>query len=69
LIRQVAGFDIDRMRTVMDWPLRDMLLSYLERMTENAWRGYELEMLVWAALAPHQKRKKDPPALPRVLRG
>jgi hypothetical protein len=52
----------------MDWPLRDLMLAYIESMRVSALRSYEVELLVWSALAPHQRRKTDPPALPRVLR-
>jgi len=52
----------------MDWPLRDLMLAYVECMQVSARRNYELELLVWSALAPHQRRKTDPPAIPRVLR-
>jgi len=53
----------------MDWPLRDLLLAYVECMRVSARRSYEIELLVWSALAPHQRRKIDPPTLPRVLKG
>jgi hypothetical protein len=54
---------------VVDWPLRDLMLAYVECMRMSALRTYETELLVWSALAPHQRRKTDPPAIPRVLRG
>jgi hypothetical protein len=54
---------------VLDWPLRDVMLAFIERMRDSALRSYELELLVWSALAPHQRKKTDPPRLPRVLKG
>ncbi|MGH9675826.1 MAG: hypothetical protein ACRD36_01885, partial [Candidatus Acidiferrum sp.] len=69
LIREVANHDLDRVRSVMDWPLRDAMLAYLQCLRSTAWRNYQLELLVWSALAPHQRRKTDPPSIPRVLRG
>jgi hypothetical protein len=45
-----------------------LLLAYVERMRAAALRSYETEVLVWATLAPHQKRASKPPALPRILR-
>jgi hypothetical protein len=68
LIREVAHHDLDRIHAVQDWPLRDLLLAYIECMRVAALRAYETELLVWSALAPHQRRKTDPPAIPRVLR-
>jgi len=53
---------------VFDWPLREVMLGYIERLKVQALRSYEIELLVWSALAPHQRRKTDPPALPRVLK-
>lgn len=53
----------------MDWPLREMLLAYLDCLREAALRKYEMELQVWSSLAPYQRRKTDPPALPRVLKG
>jgi hypothetical protein len=52
----------------MDWPLRELMLAYIECMRASALRRYETELLVWSALAPHQRRKTEPPAIPKVLR-
>lgn len=68
LIRVVAHEDPGRIREAWDWPLRDLFLAYLECMRVTAWRNYELELLVWSALVPHQRRKTDPPAIPKILR-
>jgi hypothetical protein len=45
------------------------MLGYVECMRVAALRNYEIELLVWSALAPHQRRKTDPPSIPRVLKG
>lgn len=52
----------------MAWPLRDMFLAFLARLQDRARENYELELLVWAILAPHQKRQSKPPDLPAVLK-
>jgi hypothetical protein len=44
------------------------MLSYVECMKRAALRAYETELLVWSALAPYQRRKTDPPAVPAILR-
>jgi hypothetical protein len=69
MIREVAHHDADLVREIFEWPLRDLLLAYLERLRTTARRTYEIELLVWSTLAPHQRRKTDPPKLPRILRG
>lgn len=53
----------------MDWPLRDLFLAFIDRMRDQARRNYELELVVWALLAPHQQRPPKPPDVPAVLRG
>lgn len=53
----------------MDWPLRDLFLAYIEELRESARWSYQLELLVWSVLAPHQRRQTKPPDVPRVLRG
>jgi hypothetical protein len=53
---------------VLDWPLRELFLAFVERMREHARRAYELDVLVWAVLAPYQKRRTNPPELPSILR-
>jgi hypothetical protein len=68
MIREVARDDPGRIREVFEWPLRDLLLAYLGCLRAAARRQYEVELLVWSALAPHQRRKTDPPKLPRILR-
>lgn len=64
----MAGHDPGRFDEVMDWPLRDLFLGFLERVQERARQNYQTELLVWAALAPHQKRQSKPPDLPAVLK-
>jgi hypothetical protein len=65
----MAGFDPGRYAEVMDWPLRDLFLGFIERLRDQARRNYEVEMLIWATLAPHQKRQQKPPDVPALLRG
>jgi hypothetical protein len=52
----------------MDWPLREICLVFVERMRENARQNFQTELLVWAMLAPHQKRQTKPPDVPKILR-
>lgn len=57
------------MQQVFEWPLREIFLAYLEALRDAARENYNRDVLVWAALAPHQKRASKPPDLPKVLRG
>jgi hypothetical protein len=64
----MAGHDPGRFAEVMDWPLRELFLGFLDRLRERARDNYELELLVWAILAPYQKHQTRAPNLPRILR-
>jgi hypothetical protein len=37
-------------------------------MKREARRSYEIDLLVWSALAPYQRRRTDPPRIPKILR-
>lgn len=52
----------------MNWPLRDLFLQYVDRLREAARGNYEMELLVWAILAPYQKQSTRPPVVPSILR-
>lgn len=52
----------------MAWPLRDLFLAYIARLRDTARRNYQVELLVWAILAPYQKRQTGPPDLPAILK-
>lgn len=65
----MARHDPARFDEVMDWPLREMLLGFLSKLQDRARANYELELLVWAILAPYQKRQSRPPDVPAILKG
>lgn len=69
MIRSAAGFDPARFEEVRNWPLRDLLLNYLDRQKEIARESYHTELLIWAALAPYRKRQTRAPDLPKILKG
>ena len=46
-----------------------MFLFYLAQLRETKRQEYFVDYLVWAILAPHQKRADKPPALPKILKG
>ncbi|MBK8002381.1 MAG: hypothetical protein AB7I38_17375 [Dehalococcoidia bacterium] len=70
MVRDLAGWDPDRLPVVLRWPLREGLLAYLAQLRSEAARDYRLRLTVWAVLAPHQGRKgPKPPQPPPILRG
>jgi hypothetical protein len=68
LIRELAGFDPARFDAVMEWPLREMFLAYIDRLKDEALKRYQFDVSVWAALAPHKKKQTQPPDVPAILR-
>lgn len=69
MVRTVAGWDPARAAQTLMWPLRDLLLAYLDILRREAMARYERDLLVWAALAPHQKNPQPAPKPPKILRG
>jgi hypothetical protein len=69
MIRSAAGFDPARFEEVSGWPLRDLFLAYLENQKQIARESYHTELLIWASLAPHSKRTRKAPDLPKILKG
>lgn len=52
----------------MRWPIREGLLRYVHILKEQSRRTYEADLMVWSGLAPHSKKKLDPPRVPEILR-
>jgi hypothetical protein len=54
----------------MDWPLREMFLNFVARIKRRARDTYEFDYLIWAVLAPYQKKdsKSKPPKIPLILK-
>ena len=69
MVRELAGWDPEQARTIIRWPLREALLSYVARLKDEAIKAFRFESLMWAILAPHAKKKSDPPKLPTILKG
>jgi hypothetical protein len=68
VVRQVGGWDACRIRQVAAWPLRELLLAYIDILKCQALERYEHDLAVWAQLAPHQKDPPSPPKPPRILK-
>ena len=68
-MRTAGGHDYDRCRAVLGWPLREAMLSYLERERERQTEEYRVALLVWAQRDPHMRKPKPPPpSLPELLK-
>jgi len=46
-----------------------MFLAFIAQARERARQMYDRDVLVWAMLAPYQKRGSSPPDVPDILRG
>jgi hypothetical protein len=53
---------------VFRWPVREALIAYRAKMKESAAEQYRHDMLVWAATAPHSKKKIKQPDVPAILK-
>lgn len=69
MIRSAAGADPARFEAVFDWSLRDLFLSFIARVKEETRAEYYVDLLIWASLAPYQKRRQKPPSVPKILKG
>lgn len=69
IIRALAGYDPTAIPAVLRWPIREALLAYEHRLKRDAEQRYTHDVIVWALLAPHQKRAPKPPDLPPILKG
>lgn len=47
MVRDLANHDRDRAQQILDWPLREALLSYLAAMKREASEQYKLSVLLW----------------------
>ncbi len=51
----------------MNWPIREALLAYLNKMREQARQQHDTDVLVWAVQSPYCKAA--PPKVPEILKG
>lgn len=52
----------------MKWPVRELLLAYIDRLKAQALVRYQSDLQVWATLAPYQENQSKPPKPPKILR-
>lgn len=68
MVRELAHYRLEEIPRVLRWPMREALISYRSLMIEAARAAYRHELQVWAAIAPHGKKKSEPPQPPPIIR-
>jgi len=69
MVRELAEWNPGRYPEVLRWPLREALLSYLERLRAQARAAYRDQQFIYCMLAPHAKKGAlSEPKLPPILR-
>ena len=69
MVRELAGWDPERAKTISRWPIREALLAYVARLKAEALTAFRFESLMWGVLAPYAKKRSDPPKIPEILKG
>jgi hypothetical protein len=67
MIRELAGFQVDRYEIVFRWPMREALIAYRTKVRAAAMLEYRHDVAVWAMIAPHSPKKIDAPKPPKIL--
>lgn len=70
MVRAVSGYDPERAERLAHWPLRELLLAYLELMRKQAREAHTVSLVLWAIQAPYMKdgARQRPPQRPAILR-
>lgn len=53
---------------MVGWPLVEVLIACVEVIKARAQHAYEIDLQVWAAVAPYAKKQIKPPAVPALLK-
>jgi hypothetical protein len=70
VVRAVAGHDQPRAESIAQhWSVNELLHAYLAQARRDAVEEHRNALVVWAALAPHLRKKTPPPAIPAILKG
>lgn len=68
MVRELAGWDVSRYQTVLDWPLREALASFEAILRDAATEQYRTDLLCFAVQRPWAEKGAKPPELPEILR-
>lgn len=67
-MRELAEYQVDRYAAVMKWPMADALCAFESKLKQDAQRGYELDVILWAIGAQAGSKQKAP-KMPAILEG
>jgi hypothetical protein len=56
------------MQAIERWPVRELLLAFIECWKDSALASYRHAQTMWAILAPHSGKNLKPPKVPRILK-
>lgn len=68
MVRELANYDPTKYAQVFKYPLAEALLSYEQRLQDDARREFELRCLIYAIQNSYGKTKSKPPELPAILK-
>jgi hypothetical protein len=64
----VAAYDYARTLGVLDWPVRELLVAYVDCMKAAALEAYRHAQLVYWLQVPCVKKPGKPPKVPSILK-
>ena len=66
-MRAVSGGDHASVRR---WPIRELLIAYVDEVRQAALESYRWELLTWAVLEPHRDKNSagKPPKIPDIIK-
>jgi hypothetical protein len=66
-VREVARYDAGRYPAIACWPLRELLVSYVALIKEQAEDGYKHAQLLYQVRNAFSDGKEQPPPIPPLL--
>lgn len=69
-MRELGEWNPDRYRVVVQWPLREALLSYSAKLKHDAEKAYRFDVMAYLLQAPWRKKgsKNQAPEVPDILK-
>ena len=67
IARTVARYDFNALQRVVTWPIREVLVAYVEHLHQRAAHAYEQDISNFTVIAVNSSKKLDPPEMPELL--
>lgn len=67
MVRELAGYQVERYAAVMRWPVGEALAAYEARLKRDAERAYQLDLVLWA-IGAQAGSKARRPERPEILK-